>query len=124
MKLSPQVIRSKMKQLTKDGIITGFNIRIDHTKFGLHHFHTFLNLTHMSQEGEKTMVHFLASKKSTTHIIRGFGRWDLEFESVFASHFELHDMLRELKDSYPDKILKYDSVLIFKVYPINTVDYE
>jgi Lrp/AsnC family leucine-responsive transcriptional regulator len=124
MNATPQTIRSRIKKLMKNKIITGFNIRIDHTKFKLHHFHTFLNLAKMNQLIENKLIHFLCSKKSTTHIIKGFGRWDFEFESVLPSHFELHELLKELKNNFPENVLKYDSVLIYKIYPINTVKYE
>lgn len=124
MSMSPQMIRNRIKNLIEGGIITGFNVRIDHTKFKLPDFHTFLNLTNMTKEKEKEIIQFLCSKKSTTHIIKGLGRWDLEFESVFSSHFELHDFLKELKNKFSENISKYDSVLIYKIYPINTVKYE
>ncbi len=124
MNMSPQVIRNRIKNLIKKNIITGFNIRIDHTKFKLHHFHTFLNLANMEKEIERELINFLCSKKSTIHVIKGLGKWDLEFESVFPSHFELHDFLKELKDRFPENISRYDSVLIYKIYPINTVRYE
>jgi len=124
MNMSPQIIRSRIKNLIKKNIITGFNIRVDHTKFKLHHFHTFLDLTNITKEIEKELINFLLSKKSTTHIIKGLGKWDLEFESVFPSHFELYDFLKELKNKFPENISKYDSVLIYKIYPINTVRYE
>lgn len=124
LNMSPQVIRKRISALKKRGIITGYNIRIDHAKFKLHHFHTFLYLSNMNEDKERKIVHFLSSKKSTTHIIKGTGKWGLEFESVFPSHFELHDMLKELKDKFPENIAKYDSGLIYKIYPINTVKYE
>jgi DNA-binding Lrp family transcriptional regulator len=124
MAMSPQAIREHIKNLIKKEIITGFNIRIDHTKFKLHHFHTFLYLSNIDGEKEKRIVNFLTAKKSTTHIIKGTGKWGLEFESVFPSYFELHDMLKELKDRFPENIAKYDSGLIYKIYPINTVVYE
>jgi Lrp/AsnC family transcriptional regulator, leucine-responsive regulatory protein len=123
MDMSPQMIRNRIKNLVKNKVITGFNIRVDHTKFKLHHFHTFLKLTNMDEKIEKEFIDHLCLKKSTTHIIKGLGEWDLEFESVFQSHFELHNFLKELKNKFPENIIEYDSVLIYKIYPINTVAY-
>lgn len=124
MNMSPQMIRNRIKNLIKKNVITGFNIRVDHTRFKLHHFHTFLKLTNMKKKIEQECIDFLCSKKSITHVIKGLGRWDLEFESVFQSHFELHDFLKELKSTFPKHISNYDSILIYRVYPINTVKYE
>jgi hypothetical protein len=67
---------------------------------------------------------FLCSKKVITHVLKGLGRWDLEIEMVFLSHFELYDFLKELKNKFPKNISKYNSVLIYKVYSINTVKYQ
>lgn len=121
--MSPQSVRTRMKSLMKNGIITGFNIRIDHTKFRLHHFHVFLRLSNMRKNREREIITFLCSKKSVTHIIKGMGIWDMEFETVLGSHFDLHDLLKEIKEKFPENITKYDSSLIYKVYPINTVRY-
>ncbi|VVB75002.1 HTH-type transcriptional regulator Ptr1 [Candidatus Tiddalikarchaeum anstoanum] len=121
--LSPQMVRVRMKRLFKEGIITGFKIRVNPKKFNLNNFHIFLNLTNMNQVKYKDLVHFLAGKKSVTQIVKGLGRWDLEFEAVLESHFELHDLLKELRNKFPDNILKYESTILYEVYPINTVKY-
>ena len=77
----------------------------------------------MTRDKDKKLIDFLCSKKSTTHIVKSLGRWSLEFESVFQSYFELHDFLKEMKDKFPENISKHDSVLIYKIYQINTVEY-
>jgi DNA-binding Lrp family transcriptional regulator len=50
MNMSAQMIRNRIKSLSKREVITGFNIRVDHTKLKLHPFHTFMNLTNMTKE--------------------------------------------------------------------------
>ncbi len=124
MQMSPQMIRKRIQSLLKRKIINGFNIRIDHTKFKLHHFHTFLYLQNIDPEKEKRLISALCSKKSITHILKSLGKWSLEFESIHPTHFELYALLKELKDAFPETIIKYEPSLIYKIYPINTVKYE
>lgn len=124
LKISPQATRERLNRLIKYRIITGFRIRIDHTKLGFHHFHVFLSLANIDEDSEKKIMHFLSSKTNITHIIKSLGKWDLEFEAVFPSHFELHELLKEFKEQFPQNVLKHEYTLIYKVHPINTVKYE
>ncbi|MFA5406374.1 MAG: Lrp/AsnC family transcriptional regulator [Candidatus Nanoarchaeia archaeon] len=123
LKLSPQVIRAHMKKLISEGIIIGYNIRVNNKKFNLNNFHIFLNLTNINESKYQEIINFLFSKKPVTHIIKGLGKWDLEFEAVLKSHFELHELIKELKDKFPTNILKHESAIIYEVYKINTVKY-
>jgi hypothetical protein len=78
----------------------------------------------MNLQKEKEIISHLISKKSTIHIIKGLGKWDLEFESILSSHFELHNLLKELKAKFPENIQNHETSVIIKVHPINTVNYE
>jgi DNA-binding Lrp family transcriptional regulator len=123
LKLSPQTIRSRMKILIKNDIISGFRIRIESKMLGLHHFHTFLSLSKINSDKEKEIINFLASLNSTIHIIKGTGKYDIEFESLLKSSFELYDIINQIKNKFPDNIQHSDSALIYKIYNINTVRY-
>lgn len=123
LKLSPQTIRSRIKNLQKKGIIIGFKIRLDPSFLNLNNFHTFLYLTGINKDKEKEIINYIASFASTIKIIKSIGRWDLEFESLLPSHFELHNVLKDLKDKFPKNINKIDSALIYKIHDINTVRY-
>jgi DNA-binding Lrp family transcriptional regulator len=121
--LAPQTVRARMKNLIKNRIITSFKIRINHKMLGLHHFHTFLNLSNIDEQKEKEIIDFISSLQSTIHIIKGTGKYDLEFESLLKSHFELYEIHSQLKNKFPKYIQNTDSVLIYKIHEINTVKY-
>ncbi len=123
LKLSPQTIRARIKRMEKDKIIYGYKIRLEYSLLGLNNFYVFLNLTNINEEKEKEIISYIAFFTSTIKIIKEMGRWDLEFECVFPSHFELHDFLRELKNKFPKNIQKIESALVYKVHNINTVLY-
>ncbi len=122
-KLSPQVIRERIKKMEKDLTILGYKLRIEPSFFKLNNFHVFLRLTNLSKEAEKEILIFLSSFPSTIRILKEIGKWDLQFECVFPSHFQLHDFLKKLKNQFPKNIQKIESALIYKVHDINTVKY-
>lgn len=124
LNLSPQIIRSRIKKLIKNKIIDGFRIRINHKLLGYHHFHVFLTLMNITKGKEKEIINYLHSLPQILHIIKSLGKWDLEFEPILKSQFELYELMKELKRRFPNNIQKYDSVLVYKVHPINTVKYE
>ncbi|OGJ21818.1 hypothetical protein A3K73_01395 [Candidatus Pacearchaeota archaeon RBG_13_36_9] len=123
LELSPQVIRNRIKKMEKDVMIMGYKIRFDYSLIGLNYFYNFLNLTNVDKEKEQEVISFIASFPSTIKIVKEIGKWDLEFECVFPSHFELHDFLKQLKNKFPKNIQKIESSLICKIHDINTVKY-
>jgi Lrp/AsnC family leucine-responsive transcriptional regulator len=124
LKLSPQTARVRMKELIKNNIIQGFRIRLNYKMLGFHHFHCFLNLTSIDKNKEEEIIEYLSSLPSTIQIVKGTGKYDLEFESILQSHFELFDTLKNLKNKFPQNIQHTDSVLIYEIYDVNTVRYE
>jgi len=124
LKISAQTARARIRSMKDNEVIEAFKIRISYKLLGLHHFHTFLNLSNIDEKKEKAVVNFISSLPSTIHIIKGTGKYDLEFESVIKSHFELYEILNKIKNTFPKNIQHADSALIYKIYDINTVKYE
>jgi len=123
LNITPQTVRTRIKQLEKNNILQGFRIRVEHKMLGFHHFHTFLNLSSIDKDKEKQIINFIESFPSTIHIIKGTGRYDLEFESLLKSHFELYELIAKIKNQFPQNIQHSDFVLIYKIHDINTVRY-
>ena len=124
LKLTPKTVRGRIRSLIENGVIGAFRIRINHKMLGFHHFHTFLNLSGINKEFEKEIIDFISSFPSTIHIVKGTGKYDLEFESLLKSHFELYEIINQIKNKFPKNIQHADSALIYKIYDINTVKYE
>jgi Lrp/AsnC family transcriptional regulator for asnA, asnC and gidA len=124
LKISTQTARARIRSMRDNNIIEAFKIRINYKMLGFHHFHCFLNLSNIDKTKEQEIINFISSLPSTIHIIKGTGRYDLEFESLLKSHFELFDLLKEIKNKFPQNIQHADSALIYKIYDINTVKYE
>jgi DNA-binding Lrp family transcriptional regulator len=124
LKLSPQTVRMRMKELIKSNMIQGFKIRLDYKMLGLHHFYSFLNLSNIDWNKERAIIEYLSLLPSTIQVTKGAGKYDLEFKSLLKSHFELFDILKDLKNKFPQNIQHADSALIYKIYPVNTVKYE
>jgi len=123
LNLSVQTTRSRIKGMIKNNIIQSFRIRVNHKMLGYHHFHTFLSLSDLNEEKEKKIISFLSQFSSTINITKGTGKYDLEFESLIKSHFELYEIISKIKNAFPENIRDTNSALIYKIHPINTVKY-
>lgn len=121
--LSSQTVQSRLKRLIKKKIISDFRTVVNHNLLGFHHFHVFLNLINMTREREKQLTNYLCSLPQIIHVVKGLGRFDLEFEPMLKSQFELYELMKKLKKRFPRNIQKYDFVLIYQVYPVNMVRY-
>lgn len=122
-KLSPQSVRKRIQKLIKEGVLMSFRIRLNHQLAGYHHFHTFLTLSKVTEKDEKEIISFLSSLPSTLKITKSIGKYDLEFESLLKSNFQLHEIVQNLRNQFPKQIQTVDEALIYKIHPINTMKY-
>lgn len=121
--ISPQTLRARITYLKKCNIIQGFKIRINPQMLGFHHFKIFISLSGVDKKKEEQITGFISELPSTLNIIKCTGRYDLEFEMLLKSHFELYELLTKVKNNFPDSIKNADVALVYKIHDINTVQY-
>lgn len=109
-----KIIYRRMKRLEKEGIITCYNVKINHKLLGYTQRKVMLNLSNTSRENISSLVSFIASHKSTIYITIAIGQYDLEFEIMEKSHEDFHLLLKELKNKFPGLIREYFTVIFYE----------
>jgi DNA-binding Lrp family transcriptional regulator len=114
LKTNAKIIYRRMKKLEKDGIITCYNVKINHKLLGYTQRKVMLNLNNTSRESINELVSFITSHKSTIYITKAIGQYDLEFEMMEKSHEDFHLLLKELKNKFPGLIREYFTVIFYQ----------
>ncbi len=113
LKMPAKTIQRRMKQFTKDRIITGYTVKINHKVLGYSQRKVMLNLNDTSQQSLRKLITFLTYHPLTIYITIAIGQYDLEFEMMEKSHDEFHTLLKELKNTFPELIKNYFTVIFY-----------
>ncbi|MEK6886237.1 MAG: Lrp/AsnC family transcriptional regulator [Nanoarchaeota archaeon] len=108
-----KTIQRRMKRLMSEGIITCYNVKINHKALGYTQRKVMLNLNDTSKQAMKKLISFITYHKYTIYITIAIGQYDLEFETMEKSHDEFHSLLKELKNTFPDLIKNYFTVVFY-----------
>jgi len=108
-----KIIYRRMKKLVKQGIITCYNVKINHKLLGYTQRKVMLNLNDTSRESIKKLISFIINHKNTIYITIAIGQYDLEFEMMEKSHEDFHLLLKELKNKFPGLIKEYFTVIFY-----------
>ncbi len=113
LKMPAKAIQRKMKQFAKDGIITCYTVKINHKALGYSQRKVMLNLNDTSQQTIKKLITFLTYHPHTIYITIAIGQYDVEFEMMEKTHEEFHTLLKELKNTFPELIKNYFTVVFY-----------
>ena len=108
-----KLIKTRMKRLEKLGIITCYNVKINHKLLGYSQRKIMFNLNDISSETIQKMISFLTYHPSTIYITMAIGQYDLEFEMMESSHQDFHNLLKDLKNTFPGLIKNYYTVIFY-----------
>lgn len=108
-----KLIKNRMKRLEKIGIITCYNVKINHRLLGYSQRKVMFNLNDISSETIQKMISFLTFHSSTIYITMAIGQYDIEFEMMESSHQDFHDLLKDIKNRFPRLIKSYYTVIFY-----------
>jgi Lrp/AsnC family transcriptional regulator, leucine-responsive regulatory protein len=108
-----KAIQRRKRRLEEEGIITGYNVKVDHKLLGWTQRKVMLNLNDNSKQAIKRLTHFIARHPSTIYITIAIGQYDFEFEMMERSHEEFHQILKELKNTFPGLVRDSFTVIFY-----------
>jgi len=107
-----EAIKYRIKRLIEKGVILGFKIDIDVTKMGYQKFKTNIQLRNYSQR--KQIIDYIQHNSKLTNIDINTGESDLELEFVLENIKQLHEIMYEIMDRFPNSIKNYDIITLMK----------
>jgi len=118
IKLTPEAVAKRLKNLEKSKIIMGYKARINYSLLGYDYYH--LLLTVSSIEIKKNFLAFLKSFNNCITVIELLGKYDIQAEFIAKSHAEIRQIIDELKKNFPDQIQEIERLVIVKETKIKT----
>ena len=114
IKMSPNGVKNKIKNLEKKKIIIGYKSKINYEKLGYLHFRVFLHLNRFTNELYNNIKFFLKSKGNVESVSRYMGYADIEFRCYTKDIVGLYNLISEIKDNFLQNIIEVDSMPIFR----------
>jgi Lrp/AsnC family transcriptional regulator, leucine-responsive regulatory protein len=119
VKMSPNGVKNKIKNLEQNKIIIGYKTKINYEKLEYLHFRVFLHLSKFTPELYDNIKNFLKNKGNVESVSRYMGYADIDFRCYSKNILDLYNLISELKDNFLQNIIGVDSMPIFRWESIN-----
>jgi len=113
--VSDKTIKYRIKNLEKNKVILGYMVLLDYSKIGYAWHKVFLRLQNLTAEKYSKLVSYLKSKTSVMFVTEAIGVSDLEFEAMLQTTQQFHELMREIRQKFPEIIKEFSWLTVFKI---------
>lgn len=117
--VDPKVIQYRIRRLMDQGVILGFNVKLNHNLLGFTMHKVFMKLTSISKADMDRLIGDLRKRSNVVCITKSIGFSDLEFECMVSSNEELNVTIKELRYSFPELIRDVWSLIVSRESYVN-----
>jgi DNA-binding Lrp family transcriptional regulator len=119
LKISPNTVILRMKQMKKEKIIQEFKPLLHLENLGYLGYKALIRFQNLTEEGEKELINHLKFNVNIVGIIKLIGAWDLEIEFEVKTQEEMLELSRKVRDKFKDIINEFEIVPLFHEYKYN-----
>lgn len=106
--VSSDTVRYRINNLKKNGVITGFGVKIDYRKLNNNYHLIFLKLQNMDQKRYVKLESLAKLNENVTIFIKTIGDHDIELEVETTNNKELDKLIKTLRDHFVSEIKDYE----------------
>ena len=119
LKISPNTIILRIKEMKKLGIIQSFKplIHLENTSY--HGYKALVKFQNITETKEREIINYLKSEVNIVGIIKLIGLWDFEIEFEVKSKEEMLELTRSFRDRFKKVIKDFEVVPLFHEYKYN-----
>lgn len=110
IKSTPTIVRNRIRNLEKAGIIIQYRISINLEKLGLEFFKSIIHMENQDINDEKSLITYISQLPNTQYFIRNF--WDIEIELVVKDYSEYNKIINNIKEEFPNMIRNIETVIM------------
>jgi len=100
IKMSPNGVKNKIKNLERKKIIIGYKTKINYEILGFLHFRVFLHLSRFTPELYNNIKSFLKSKGNVESVSKYIGYADIDFRCYAKDIVGLYNLISEIKNNF------------------------
>lgn len=108
------VAKYRLRRLMQTGVIQEFRPIIDLQKLGYQWQHVLFRFQNTNDEEKKKLINYLKIHPKVFYIIDLIGAWNLVAEFLTDGNEDFQQIMKELKERFPDMIHSYETLLITK----------
>ncbi|MBN2142674.1 Lrp/AsnC family transcriptional regulator [Candidatus Woesearchaeota archaeon] len=109
----------RIKAMKKQNLLLGYKVRLDVASMGYEWHLLLLKLQPVSERRKKEFFSFCENHKNVYYLTRTIGLYNLMVDIHVRSNDEFRQILQTLRESYPDVIKIYESIVVFKEHKIS-----
>ena len=116
LKMSPEAISYRIKQLEKKGVILSYRALLDLEKIGARYFKVHFYLQNMNEQKEKELFAYARYNPNIIFVDITVGGADFEIELHVKNNTHFRTILEDMKRKFSGIIRNYESFLYYKEY--------
>ncbi len=119
IKISPNTIILRIKNMQKIGIIQGFKPLINLDNISYFAYKSLIKFQNITKQKEKEIIDYLQTNINVVGVIKLVGSWDFEIEFEVDSKQAMLSFTRKFRDKFKDVIKEFELVSLFKEHKYN-----
>lgn len=107
-------IHPRLRKLRKENIIQGFRPKINIHKLGMQWHLLLIKFNSVSEERAKSFIEYCKSHNHVYYVTNTVGKYNVMLDVHVGNTEDFRNFLFDIKDSYGDVILLYESMVVFE----------
>ncbi|MBT3985113.1 Lrp/AsnC family transcriptional regulator [archaeon] len=110
--ITPRIVSYRIKELIKKKIITRFRLQLDVSKLGYGFYKVIVHLKNRSPKNDIKLMQYCKQLGNIFHYEKKIGPWMLELEMNVKSYEKINELMKIMKEKFPEYIKSYEIMLI------------
>ena len=112
-------VKNRIQVLEKKKIIQSHRILINLQKVNRKFYKALISLNNPTKEDEKKLYTFCSQFNFVVYLVEVLGQWQLEIETEVENQEEFTELLRKIRNEFPELILDYEILQVTKEHKLN-----
>jgi DNA-binding Lrp family transcriptional regulator len=117
--VSYHTVQERIKNLEEKKIIQAHRIFMDLSKIGRKFYKAQISLNAVDRATEKKLYSFCSQFNAVVYLVEVVGDWQFEIETEVEDQEEFNEIMRKVRNAFPDLILDYNILQATKEHKIN-----
>ena len=112
-------VKNRIQVLEKKKIIQSHRILINLQKVNRKFYKALISLNNPTKEDERKLYTFCSQFNFVVYLVEVLGQWQLEIETEVENQEEFTELLRKIRNKFPELILDYEILQVTKEHRLN-----
>ncbi|HLC69145.1 MAG TPA: Lrp/AsnC family transcriptional regulator [Candidatus Bilamarchaeaceae archaeon] len=113
LKITPNAVSYRIKQLKARGVIQGARIVLDRNKIGYLTYKVLVKIDSFDEAEVRRFIRYLTQYPNIIDIDLCMGEWNVELDVEIENYQAFHELMIKLRTEFSKLIKNYDSLLVF-----------